>query len=129
LTIDILAQNPAVADADRWLMKFLQDTATVAEACRKVAEHLDSPAERNGKDPLIYYDDFTQLLVEIAEAGGIAPKLGNDDITGKPCGWLFDAAMALEPFLYSELHSPSITACGQRLRRSLNRIAPNPASK
>ena len=76
----------------------------IAHAAQIAQARLSAPAERTGKDALQYYDDFTQLLVEIAEAAGVAPTLGNDDVKDKPCGWLFDAAMVLEPFLHNELH-------------------------
>jgi hypothetical protein len=126
LTTEALALNPIVLDPEGLLDRLVKDLTTVAHACQIAQGWLSGPADRKGKDPLMYYDDFTQLLVEIAEAGGVAPTLGNDDVNDTPCGWLFDAAMALEPFLYPELRSPSVKACGQRLRRSLKRIAPKP---
>jgi len=71
---------------------------------------------------LDWYDDFTALLLDIANMAGVKPTLRKDRSIGARSGWLFEAAQALESFLYPEMRSPSPEACGKRLERSQRRL-------
>jgi hypothetical protein len=81
----------------------------------------DRSAER-GRPVLDWYDDFTALLLDIANMAGVKPTMRKDRISGVRSGWLFEAAQALEPFLYPDMRSPSAEACGTRLERSMRRL-------
>ena len=70
----------------------------------------------------VWYDDFTSLLLDIAKKAGIKASVGRDRVTGERTGWLFQAAQALEPFLYDWMRSKSPEACGKRLERSMRRL-------
>ena len=80
-------------------------------------------ALNEGRAPLRWYDEFTALLLNIAEKAGVEPSLGKDRITRTRTGWLFEAAQALEAFLDPYMRSLSGEACGKRLERSRRRLA------
>jgi hypothetical protein len=82
---------------------------------------LNQKALNEGRAPLRWYDEFTALLLKIAEKAGVDPSLGKDRITRTRTGWLFEAAQALEAFLDPYMRSPSAEACGKRLERSRKR--------
>jgi hypothetical protein len=69
-----------------------------------------------------WYDEFTALLLEVADTAGVEPRLGKDGISGAWVGWLLGAAQALEAFLDPQMRSPSAEACGKRLERSKKRL-------
>jgi hypothetical protein len=119
----ILALDPALkTNANDYLLTFLEHANRVGHACQVAAADLAQKSNLKGKEKLHWYDDFTKLLVGIAERAGVRPTLGNDSVHDTPCGWLFDAAQELEGFLFSWMLSPSGKACGRRLERSLKRI-------
>jgi hypothetical protein len=94
---------------------------------------LNRKAANEGRAPLLWYDDFTALLLDIADKAGVEPALGKDRVDRVRTGWLFKAAQALEPFLDPFMRSPSAEACGKRLERSKKRLArarrQNPAAR
>jgi hypothetical protein len=69
-----------------------------------------------------WYDEFTALLLQIAERAGLEPTLKKDKSTRVRSGWLLDAALAFETSLDRLMRSPSSEACGKRLERSLGRL-------
>jgi hypothetical protein len=78
--------------------------------------------EKSGRQALDWYDEFTALLLELANKATDARTRwkGRDRVR---IGWLIDAARALESsFLYREMRSPSSEACGKRLQRSRRRL-------
>jgi hypothetical protein len=83
---------------------------------------LSIEAGKDGRRALDWYDDFTHLLLDLAERNDIEPTLRKDRKTHIRAGWLFDAAQALETFLYPHMRSPSAEACGKRLERSRERL-------
>ena len=111
---------------------FQQDAARIAHVCMVARAALPKEPGERGRPPIDWYDDFTELLLEIANRGGVDPTLKKDRITGPCSGWLLDAAQALEAFLDWEIggkrlsshlmRSPSPEACGKRLERSLKRL-------
>jgi hypothetical protein len=124
-TAEYLALDPTVGSrekAEELLSAFQQDAARIAHVC--LVAHADLPhrTEERGRQPLDWYDDFTALLLDIAAKGAIKPTLRKDRISGARSGWLFDAARALETFLYPQMRSPSAEACGSRLDRSKRRV-------
>jgi hypothetical protein len=84
---------------------------------------LNQKALNEGRAPMRWYDDFTALLLKLAEKVGVEPSLGKDRTTRARTGWLFEAAQALEAFLDPYMRSPSAEACGKRLERSKMRLA------
>jgi hypothetical protein len=124
-TVRYLAQDPSLGSttsAPEFVSAFARDAARIAHVCMVAYIALpDRPAE-GGRPALDWYDDFTGLLLEVAEKAGVAPSLRKDRITGVRSGWLFEAAQALEPFLWPQMRSPSPEACGKRLERSLKRL-------
>jgi hypothetical protein len=84
---------------------------------------LNRKAPNEGRAPLLWYDEFTALLLDIAAKAGVEPTLSKDRNTSARTGWLFEAAQALEPFLLKFMRSPSAEACGKRLERSKKRLA------
>ena len=130
-----LALDPAVGSLSKArdiMSMFQREAARMAHVCTIAHAALpDQPGER-GRRPIDWYDDFTALLLAIAERGGVTPTLRKDRTTGLRSGWLLDAARALEAFLDWKIdgernspyvmRSPSLEACGQRLDRSLKRL-------
>jgi hypothetical protein len=122
---EYLALDPNVgslATAQELISLFRQDAARIAHVCMVAHADLpDQPGER-GRRALDWYDDFTVVLLDIANTGGVKPTLRKDRGTGARSGWLFEAAQVLETFLYPEMRSPSAEACGKRLERSQRRL-------
>jgi hypothetical protein len=108
--------------AQELIEKFRQNPRRIVEAATAARRKLREKSGRNGRDRLIWYDRFAQLLLDIAKKAKLEPTLGNDDANGVPCGWLFRAARELEAFFHPHMRSPSATACGKRLSRSLARL-------
>jgi hypothetical protein len=108
----------SVAAAHEIIRTFRQESERIGHAC--MAAYADLTQKDDGKDHkrLGWYDDFTALLLEIAQKGGVNPAVGKDRITGTRTGWLFRAAQALELFLDPVMRSPTPEACGKRLERS-----------
>jgi hypothetical protein len=94
----------------------------LAHACLVVALDLKQSAGKSGRPLSEWYDEFTALLVELAETEGVEPRLSKGRISGARVGWLLDAAQALEAFLDPRMRSPSAEACGKRLERSKTRL-------
>lgn len=108
----------SVAAGHEILRTFRKEAERIGHAC--MAAYADLTQKDDGEDHkrLVWYDDFTALLLEIARKAGVKPTVGKDRITGTRTGWLFKAAQALEPFLDPVMRSPTPEACGKRLERS-----------
>jgi hypothetical protein len=124
-TAEYLAMDPTVGSLEKareLVSAFQQDAARMAHVCMVARAALpDRPGEL-GRRALDWYDDFTALLLDVADTADVKPALRKDRISGARSGWLFEAAQALESFLYPEMRSPSPEACGKRLERSLKRL-------
>ena len=123
--ISILALDPEVGSrrqADELIASFRGDAAKLAHACLVAAHDLKQTVGESGRPQAEGYDEFTTLLLEIAEKAGVEPRLRKDRISGARTGWLLDAAQALETFLDPRMRSPSAEACGKRLERSKTRL-------
>ena len=121
----ILALDPEVGSrqqADKLIDSFRRDAAKLAHACLITAHELKQQVGKSGRPPWDWYDDFTALLLEVAETAGVEPRLSKDRISGARVGWLLDAAQALETFLDPHMSSPSKEACGKRLERSMKTL-------
>jgi hypothetical protein len=121
----ILALDPEVGSrpqADKLIASFRGDAAKLAHACLVVAHDLKQTVGESGRPQAEWHDEFTALLLEVAETAGVEPHLSKDRILGVRGGWLLDAAQALEAFLDSQMRSPSAEACGKRLERSKTRL-------
>jgi hypothetical protein len=114
--------DPLLTRADEKLASFQQQCSEMAHAFWVAFRMLKEERGKAGRKELDWYDDFTELLLEIAQLANIEPNLHKDRSTGERGGWLFQAAQALEYFLYPPMRSPSPEACGKRLERSLKRL-------
>ena len=123
LTSDFLARNPEVSQAPGLLIsEFRRMAAQISHASSIARIELCQRADKTGRDELPWFDEFTTLLLEIAEKASVPPTFSNDrGNDGRPCGWLFNAATELELFLCRGMRSPSDSARGQRLKRSLRK--------
>jgi len=122
---DILALDPEVGSrrqADQLIASLRGDAAKVAHACLVAACDLKQTVGESGRPQAEWHDQFTALLLEIAEKAGVEPRLGKGRASGARDGWLLDAARALEKFLDRRMRSPSAEACGKRLERSKTRL-------
>ena len=120
--VQYLALDPSVGShvpAQELLASFCREAARIAHVV--MVAHADLPeGSKNGHRPeLLWYDDFTALLLDVAS---VEPSLNKDRISRLRGGWLFEAAKTLEPFLWAQMRSPSPEACGKRLERSLKRL-------
>jgi hypothetical protein len=125
LTTEMLALDPTVGgldEAQQLISTFREDAAKIGHACLVAYADLSRKAPNEGRAPLLWYDEFTALLLRIAAKGGIEPTLNKDRTNQARGGWLFDAAQAIEPFLDPYMRSPSPEACGKRLERSRKRL-------
>jgi hypothetical protein len=116
-----LALDPTVGSQPKardFVSEFQQDARRMAHVCLIAGTALHDQTGSRGRPALDWYAEFTALLLEIAATGRVKSTLRKDRITEARGGWLFEAAWALEPFLYSEMRSPSAEACGKRLERS-----------
>ncbi len=121
----ILALDPEVGSrpqADKLISSFRGDAAKLAHACLVAAHDLKQTVGESGRPQAEWHDEFVALLLEVAEAAGVEPRLSKDRISGERGGWLLDAAQALEIFLDPQMRSPSAEACGKRLERSKMRL-------
>jgi hypothetical protein len=119
--IKYLALDPSVGSekkAQEILSTFLRDASRVAHVCKIASASLTDGSDAGGRPALRWYDDFTALLIRIAQKAGVTPTQQKDRIDEVRSGWLFDAAQAFESFLYPEMRSPTAEACGKRLERS-----------
>jgi Rad3-related DNA helicase len=121
----IMALDPTVGslgEAQRLISAFQEEATRIGHACMIAYADLARKASNDGRTRLLWYDDFTALLLEVARKAGVAPKLSKNRISRVRTGWLFEAAQALEPFLDPFMRSPSAEACGKRLERSSKRL-------
>ena len=109
-------------DPREFISRFREDVKKVGQACMEASVDLSAKSTINGRDALLWHDDFTNMLLTIAKQAGVEPTLGNDPIKGVPCGWLFDAATELERFLYKDMRTITPAARGKRLETSLKRL-------
>ena len=91
--------------------------------CLVAHADLSSQRGQKGRQALEWYDEFVTLLLDIAKRDSVEPKMQKDRISGQRSGWLIDAAQALETFLYPQMRSQSLEACGKRLERSRKRLS------
>jgi hypothetical protein len=120
-----LAIDPTVGSLEKareLVSAFRRDAARMAHVCMVARADLPDQAGERGRRALDWYDDFTALLLDIANIADVKPTMRKNRISGARSGWLFEAAQALESFLYPEMRSPSAEACGTRLERSMRRL-------
>jgi hypothetical protein len=108
--------------AGKLIASFRIDASRLAHACLVAARDLKQTIGKNGRPQAEWHDQFTVLLLEIAEKAGVEPRLRKDRSSGIRTGWLLDAARALETFLDPRMRSPSAEACGKRLERGKTRL-------
>jgi hypothetical protein len=120
---EVLSKNPEIKiDADEFLDDSCDRISTISHACLIAARDLELNKADAGKKAIDWFDDFTRVLVNIAEKNGTRPSIENDRDTGKPKGRFFELAAGFERLLHPEMRSPSPSALAKRLSRSLARI-------
>jgi hypothetical protein len=121
---DLLSLDPTIRSqsSQESLRSFCVEADRIAHVCLVAAADLPQARGKRGRWRYEWYDEFTALLLQIAEKAGLEPTLNKDRSTGVRSGWLLDAALAFETFLDRLMHSPSSEACGKRLERSLGRL-------
>lgn len=117
----------SILEASYLITTFLEkptptDAVILAAACFDTADDLRAQVGRSGRPKLDWYDDFTKLLLEIADKVNIKPTFWKDRTTNQRRGWLFEAAQCLESFLHPHMRSPDSESCGKRLERSMRRL-------
>ena len=123
--VRLLALDPTIGSIDTaktLVGNFHEQSAKIGHVCLVAWADLAEERGQKGRPALRWYDDFTSLLLDIAKKAGIKASVGRDRVTGERTGWLFQAAQALEPFLYDWMRSKSPEACGKRLERSMRRL-------
>jgi hypothetical protein len=120
--LEIASMNPAIGSqeaAQELLRSFRQNAELLAHVFHVVAADLPTHAEKRGAKKKSWYDNFMELLLEIAEQADIKPTLYKDRASdNKLKGWLLDASGQLETFLPEEMRSTSDQARYKRLERS-----------
>jgi hypothetical protein len=120
---EALSKNPEIKiDADEFLRDSCDRISTISHACLIAARDLELNKAEAGKKAIDWFDDFTRVLVNLAEKNGLRPTVENDRRTGKPKGRFFALATGIERLLYPEMRSPSPSALAKRLSRSLARL-------
>jgi len=125
LAAEILALDPTVGGLDqaqKLIASFRQDAAKIGHACMVAHADPARKAEKDGRDKLLWYDDFTALLLSLAKKVGIKANLNKNWNDRQRGGWLFEAAQQLEVFLSRPMRSPSAEACGKRLETNRKRL-------
>ena len=120
--LEIMSMNPAIGSqeaAQELLRSFRQNSELIAHVFHVVAADLPTHAEKRGAKKKSWYDNFTALLLDIAEQTDIKPTLYNRGSDNKSLkGWLLDASRLLETFLPKEMRSTSDQGRYKRLERS-----------
>jgi hypothetical protein len=122
---EYLAMDPGVGSvgkAQELIASFNREAARIAHVLMVARADLPDRPDEGGRPALLWYDEFTALLLDIANKAGVRATLRKDRVTGVRSGWLFEAAQALESFFWREMRSQSPEACGKRLERSLRRL-------
>ena len=112
----------SLTEAQELISSFRREATRIAHVCMVARADLPDRPEKSRRQALDWYDEFTALLLELANKATDARTRwkGRDRVR---IGWLIDAARALESsFLYREMRSPSSEACGKRLQRSRRRL-------
>ena len=103
----MLARDPTIGSIERaheLINTFKEDAAKISGACLGAYADLTGRASKDGRDTLGWYDEFTRLLLGIAEKAGIEPNLNKDRRTRKRGGG------CLKPDLRSRISLRSIRA-------------------
>src|SRR5262249_31942232 len=96
---------------------------TISEACRVAARYLEIAKSEAGKKAIDWFDDYTRILVWLAEKNDIPVKIIIDRSADTPTNRFFDIALNMERVLHPKMRAPSPGALGKRLSRSLSRLS------
>jgi hypothetical protein len=120
-----MALDPSVGsieEAKELLTSFAQQASKIAHASMLAGVGLDKRSATPGRSRFDWYEEFTALLLAIAQKAGVRPSWQKDRVSGEWSGWLFEAARSLETFFPEKMRSPTSEACGKRLQRSQRRL-------
>jgi hypothetical protein len=121
----VMEKDPKVrslSKANRKIDSFRDEAARLAHTCSAFAASLDACKTKRGRPRNDYYDTFTRLLLMIACVANVSPRLWKDRDKSRWHGWLVEAATKLEPFLVTQMRSPTLESRGKRLERSMKRL-------
>lgn len=119
---------PSYLDDDR-IVSLLSLSCTVKDACERALADLQGVRGNSGAPPFEWYDEFVQLLLELARIARIDPVVMTDRNSGERYRRFIELALAFENLLFEDpkkpalrMRSPSRGACAKRLERSLKRL-------
>lgn len=117
-----LARSPGIKISPRdYLEDFSRRSQILISAALEQAKATASTKGYRGRPQLDWYDDFTDLIVQMATLCGIRPTISTNRETGQKGGPFVDLARALERLLVKEMRAPSKVASIKRLERGLRR--------
>lgn len=122
---EMLSLNPAIgklSKAEEYISSACEIAETISQACHAAAWMLSSVKGKRGRPPHHWYNEFTQILCDIACENGIKSSLENDRDTGKPKGRFLELAEGFERLFPREMRSPSREALAKRLSGPLRQI-------
>jgi len=119
---------PSPLDDDR-IGNLLSLSGVVKDACERALAELQSVRGKPGARPYDWYDEFVQLLLELARMADIDPVVKTDRVSGERLGPFIELALAFEQLLYDVPKNPALSmrsssrnACAKRLERSRRRL-------
>jgi hypothetical protein len=107
-----------LASAARFVDDFVKDAEKMAKHCSYAYHELASQHGPLGRPGLGWYDDFTELLLQLARQAKVKPTITTDRNSGERGGWLLTVARELETFLPEPMRSPTTEALVKRLARA-----------
>jgi hypothetical protein len=120
---DWLAANPEIGDEEKahtFLVTFREQCSSFGHACEMAAADLDLLKGKPGRPKLLWYRDFTSLLVSLCGRYRLSAKLSRD-AANAPSGALYTLACLMEILLPKKLRSPTAEARFSRLKAGLSR--------
>ena len=123
---EILALDPAVgslATAQKLITSFQREASRIAHVCMIARADLPKQPSKRGRPSLDWYDDFTALLLAVAEKAGINPT-ARDRPHLRGSKWLAACRRAGTRviFLPAKMRTRKLEARFKRLERSRERL-------
>ena len=94
----------------------------MAKHCSYAYRELASQPGPRGRPGLGWYDDFTELLFQLARQTGANPTISTKRDSGERGGWLLTTVREIETFLPEPMRSPTTEALVKRLARSEKKL-------
>jgi hypothetical protein len=120
-----LSLHPAIGNlnkAEDFIASACEVVETISQACHVTAWMLGSVKGKRGRPPHHWYNEFTQILCDIACENGIKATLENDRVTAEPKGRFIELAEGFERLFPRQMRSPSREALAKRLSGPLRQL-------